>query len=246
MAGTAIEIKTADGSAPAQLFRPSGGASGPLPGVLVFMDVIGIRPTMAAMSQRFADAGYAVLLPDLFYRQGPYDPLTPAELFGDEAKRNAMFGRMMSLDGEKIRSDLSAYVETLAKEGAAKIGAVGYCMGGGWALRAAAHFPNRVKAAASFHGGRLATDAPDSPHRLAPEMKEAKVYVGVAGIDDHFTGEEEGRLAEALRDAGVDHTIETYAGAKHGFAVDDTPVYDKAAAERHWSRTLALFEEALK
>jgi carboxymethylenebutenolidase len=121
-----------------------------------------------------------------------------------------------------------------------KTGCVGYCMGGAFALSAAGTFPDRIAAAASLHGARLATDKPDSPHLLAPKMR-ASVYVGIAGIDPHFTPEEKQMLESALQSAGVEHTVEVYPGVKHGFAVDDTPAYDQAASELHWQRILNLF-----
>jgi carboxymethylenebutenolidase len=124
------------------------------------------------------------------------------------------------------------------------IGVVGYCMGGGFALSAAGTFPDRVVAAASFHGGSLATDKPDSAHRLANRMR-AKVYVGVAEIDASFSPEQQARLEKALSEGGVDFTIEIYKGAKHGFAVTGHLVYDRDSSERHWQRLLHLFKETL-
>jgi carboxymethylenebutenolidase len=118
-------------------------------------------------------------------------------------------------------------------------------MGGGFALSAAGTFPDRVAAAVSFHGGSLATDKPDSPHRLAPRMR-ARLYIGVADIDPSFTGEQRERLEAALQAACVDYTLEVYAGAQHGFAVTGHPVYNREASERHWERLLDLFERTLK
>lgn len=243
-----IEIQAPDGVAPAWLFRPQGdGAEGPWPGVIFFMDAGGVRPALEAMAQRFADHGFAVLLPDLFYRAGENPPVRAEQFFNDEAVRSAQMAKMQALSQTRLRQDTRAYLDGLTGQAVVtgKVGLVGYCMGGGCALTAAGAYPEQVKAAASFHGGRLATDAPDSPHRLAGPMK-ARIYVGVAGDDDYFDGAEEGRLAQALYDAKVDHTIETYAGARHGFAVTDMPVYDRAASERHFSRTLALFDETLR
>ena len=123
------------------------------------------------------------------------------------------------------------------------IGIVGYCMGGARALNAAAAYPDRIRAAASFHGGNLASDAPDSPHRHAAPIK-ARVYVGCAGVDSSFPPEQSARLAEALR-CGVDHVIENYVGMAHGWCVPDHSVYDEAGAERHWKRLTTLFAETL-
>jgi carboxymethylenebutenolidase len=124
------------------------------------------------------------------------------------------------------------------------IGVVGYCMGGGFAISALGRFPDRVAAAASFHGGSLATDKPDSPHRLAPQMR-GKLYVGVAGIDPGFPKDQQDRLETALRDGGVDYTLETYEGARHGFAVTGHMVYDRDASERHWQTLLDFFRRNL-
>jgi carboxymethylenebutenolidase len=124
------------------------------------------------------------------------------------------------------------------------IGTTGYCMGGLMSLTAAGTYPERIIATASYHGGRLATDAPDSPHRLAPKMR-AKVYIAGAIEDQSFPEDMKQRLEEALTQAGVDHLIETYP-AKHGWVFRDTPVYDAAASERHWQTLLALFDETLK
>jgi carboxymethylenebutenolidase len=123
--------------------------------------------------------------------------------------------------------------------------ALGYCMGGGFALSAAGTFPERVAAAASFHGGGLATNKPDSPHLLAPRMK-ARIYVGAAGIDPSFTDEQEARLTRAFDEAGVNYVLERYEGAKHGFAVTGHPVYDREASERHWRTLLGLLRDVLQ
>jgi carboxymethylenebutenolidase len=125
-----------------------------------------------------------------------------------------------------------------------KVGAVGYCMGGGFAISALGRFPDRVVSAASFHGAALATGKSDSPHRLASKMR-GTLYVGVAGIDPGFPKEQQERLEAALREGGVDYTLETYEGAKHGFAVTGHMVYDRDASERHWSTLLDLFKRTL-
>ncbi|TIW66982.1 MAG: dienelactone hydrolase family protein, partial [Mesorhizobium sp.] len=146
--------------------------------------------------------------------------------------------------GMTIR-DGAAFLDALTAAGiTGPVGVVGYCMGGARALNAAASYPDRIAAAASFHGGNLASDAADSPHRKAASIK-ARVYVGVAGVDRSFPPEQSARLAEALRVAEVDHAIENYVGVAHGWCVPDHSVYDAAAAERHWKRLTTLFAETL-
>jgi len=248
MSRTEIALKTDDGDARAFVFKPNEG-KGAWPGVIFFMDAPAIRPALFEMCERLASNGYYVLLPDMFWRAGPYEPIKIAEVFGDEAKRRERFGKFMgSTDGAKARTDTKACLDFLAAQpevAGSKVGVTGYCMGGGLALNAAGHFPDRVAAAGAFHGGRLATDAPDSPHLLAPRIK-AKVYVGGADQDAGFPPEQADRLREALTAAGVENTVEIYEGARHGYAPPDMPVYDEAAAERHWRALLGLLDGTLK
>jgi carboxymethylenebutenolidase len=242
-----IEIKTADGVAKAWVFRSdkADGAGTGGKGVLFYMDGIGPRDAMYRMAQQLADAGYVVLLPDLFYRFGAYGPFG-GDAFGNEGSRNQIMTMIRGTTQAMTTSDTAAFLDIFDAEGVTgAIGAVGYCFGGGRALTAAARYPDRVAAAASFHGGNLASDAEDSPHRLADRIK-ARVYVGVAGVDGSFPPEQSARLAEALRVAGVDHMIENYVGMTHGWTVPDRDgVYDEKGAARHWKRLLTLFDEAL-
>ncbi len=248
MSRTEIALKTDDGDARAFTFKPDEG-KGPWPGVIFFMDAPAIRPALFEMCERLASNGYYVLMPDMFWRAGAYEPINIAEVFADEAKRRERFGKFMgSTDGAKARTDTKACLDFLASQPevtGTKVGVTGYCMGGGLALNAAGNFPDRVVAAGAFHGGRLATDAPDSPHLLAPKIK-AKVYVGGADQDAGFPPEQADRLREALTAAGVENTVEIYEGARHGYAPPDMPVYDEAASERHWRALLELFEGTLK
>jgi carboxymethylenebutenolidase len=241
-----IEIRTKDGSCPSYVFRPTG--VGPWPTVLVFMDGLGIRPAMLEVGERLATHGYFVLLPDLFYRSGPYEPMDPHSVFTDPEKRKVLMEKFFAFATQaNIMSDTSAFIDHLAAEPDAKqggIGTTGYCMGGLMSLTAAGTYPDRIVAAASYHGGRLATDDPASPHLLAPKIK-ARVYVAGAIEDASFPPEMKARLEEALTQGGVDHQVETYQ-AKHGWVFRDTPVYDAAAAERHWRTLLALFDATLK
>lgn len=241
-----IEIKTRDGACPGYVYRPTG--TGPWPAVLVFMDGLGIRPAMLEVGERLATHGYFVLLPDLFYRSGPYEPMDPHTVFTDPDKRKILMEKFFGLaTSANIMSDTKSFLEFLASSREVKPGAIGttgYCMGGFMSLTAAGTYPDRIAATASYHGGRLATDAPDSPHLLAPKMK-SRVYIAGAIEDQSFTDEMKARLEDALTNAGVDHKIETYP-ARHGWVFRDTPVYDAAASERHWETMIALFDGILR
>ncbi len=243
---TTIDITTEDGVCPAHVFHPSG--SGPWPAVLFFMDGIGIRPALFEIGERLAAHGYYVILPDLYYRSGPYEPLDAKRIFTDPELRKTLMEKFIPKLGQaNAMRDTRAVLAFLASQPAVapgKIGATGYCMGGGMALAAAGHFPDRFAAVAGYHPGHLATDAPDSPHLLAPKI-QAQVYVGGASDDPSFPDAMKARLETALREAGVRHTVETYP-ARHGWVPSDTPVHDAAAAERHWQTLFALLDGALK
>ena len=238
-----VGINTRDGTCTSYEFRPEG--RGPWPAVLVFMDGLGIRPAMLEIAERLSANGFFVLLPDLFYRSGPYAPMDPHKVFADPEQRKILMEKFFALaTPANIMADTRAFLDYLAGQPTVKpggIGTTGYCMGGLMSLTAAGTYPDRIIAAASYHGGRLATDAPDSPHRLAPKMK-ARIYVAGAIEDPSFPDDMKARLESALTDAGVQHTIETYQ-AKHGWVLRDTPVYDVEAAERHW-QTLVAFLNA--
>jgi carboxymethylenebutenolidase len=241
-----IEIRTRDGVCPSYVYRPT--TPGPWPAVLVYMDGLAIRPSMLEVGERLATYGFFVLLPDLFYRSGPYEPMNPREVFSDPQKRKVLMEKYFALATQaNIMSDTKAFLAYLAAQPDVKPGAIGttgYCMGGLMSLTAAGTYPDRIAATASYHGGRLATDDPDSPHLLAPKIK-SRVYVGGAIEDQSFPDDMKARLEDALTKAGVDHKIETYA-AKHGWVFRDTPVYDPAAAERHWQTMVKLFHETLQ
>ncbi len=239
MPRTTIDIETQDGRCPTHVFHPVG--EGPWPGVILYMDGIGIRPALFDMAERLASAGYFVLLPDLFYRIGPtsFDAKT---LFTDPVQREDFTNRVLpAATIENIMRDTSAFIAHLdarpeVRNG--KIGVTGYCMGGRMSFAAAGHFPERIAAAASYHPSGLATDAPDSPHTLAPRIT-ARMYVGRAKEDRGFDEAQMLRLERALTEAGVRHTIETY-DARHGWVPADTPVHDPLEAERHWETLLEL------
>ena len=240
-----VDIKTKDGVAPCHFFAAPG--NGNRPAVIFYMDGIGIRPALCDMAERLAAHGYHVLLPNLYYRSGPIEPFDPATAFKEGPERDRLMPLFRSLTNKLIMEDTAAFLDFLDAQplvARPKIGCVGYCMGGAFALSATGTFPERVAAAAVLHGARLATDQPDSPHLLAAKMR-AGVYIGIAGIDLHFTAEEKQRLQSALQSAGVAHAVEVYPDVKHGFAVNDTLVYDRPAAERHWQQILKLFAENL-
>jgi carboxymethylenebutenolidase len=241
-----VSIPTRDGNCPASIFTPADGA-GPWPGVIFLMDAPGIRPVMFDMCQRLADFGYFVLLPDLFYRFGSYPTvLNPAEVFADPVKRETMMTMVKSLDRDKKVSDGEAFIAYLTASPNVKgdrFGTTGYCMGGNFALTIGGAFPDRLAAIASFHGGGLATDAPDSPHLFVRGIT-GRVYVAGSIEDASFPDEQKERLERALTDTGVAHLVETYP-AHHGFAVPDIPAFDATAAERHWKALADLFGETL-
>ena len=246
-----LSIRTRDGDCRAWLFTPDGakGAEGAWPAVIFYMDGLAIRPVLLDMGQRLADGGYTVLLPDLFYRFGPYDPLDPAEIFGGGGSVRERLGGMFTSTNNRLAAEdtvaFLALLDSRREVKGKKVGTTGYCMGGGMSLTAAGTFPDRIAAAASFHGGRLATDDPLSPHLLAPRMK-ARIYVAGADKDDSYPPEMEARLDAALAEAGVDHVCEIYPGALHGWTMRDFPIYDEAAAERHWRELFKLYGETLR
>lgn len=245
MAKREIRITTEDGAAPAGLFLPEGGIGAARAGVILYMDAFGPRPALDAMAERMAAAGRAVLVPDLFYRAGTYGPFDAATAFGDEAKRAELMALIGGTSQAMTAKDSGAFLDALAEAGATgPVGTVGYCMGGARALTAAAEYPGRVRAAASFHGGNLASEAEDSPHRRAGEIK-ARVYVGMAGEDRSFPPAQSALLAQALREAGVDYALENYPGCAHGWCVSDHSVFNEAGAERHWRRLGVFFDETL-
>ena len=195
---TRVDVRTADGVMDTYLFQPPG--SGQWPAVIMYMDAMAVRPELKSMAERLAANGYLTVLPNLFYRSGPQPPVDPAAFTKPGPERDRVFALIGSLDGPKVMSDTKAVLDYLGTQESftGKVGTVGYCMGGGYALLAAGTFPDTVAAAASFHGGALATDRPDSPHLVAPKMR-AKVYVGVAGIDPMFSDEQKEKIRKALR-----------------------------------------------
>jgi carboxymethylenebutenolidase len=243
MARELVTIDTADGTCPCSVFTPSTG-SGPWPAAIFFMDGLGIRPTLFGMGQRLADAGYVVLLPDLFYRAGAYEPLDPRTVFASGDVRAALAPLMGSTDNRRAAADTEAFLDHLAARddvAGTSVGTTGYCMGGAVSLTVAGTYPDRIAAAASFHGGSLATDSELSPHLLADRIG-GRVYIAAADHDSSYPPQMGARLVQALMEAGVDHRHDLYVGAAHGWTMADFPVYDEAAAERHWNELVNLFD----
>jgi carboxymethylenebutenolidase len=245
---TDVSIPTPEGDARAFVFTPDTG-DGPWPATILYMDAPAIRPAMFEMGERLAQAGYYVLLPDVFWRAAPYPPLDIRKAFGGDPEMAALFARLRaSTDAEKQMADTKSYLDWLTHQPQAiadRVGVTGYCMGGGIAMRAAGTFPGRIVAAASFHGGNLATDEANSPHLLAREMR-AKILVAGADEDRHFDAAQCERLDKALDDAGLDADVSIWTGLKHGWVPTDMPVHDAAGAERHWKALIDLFDGVLK
>ena len=250
---TDVEIKTGDGTCDAALLHPRTGSH---PGVLLWPDAFGLRPSMRNMAKRLAAEGYAVLVPNPFYRvtKAPFSDASHFD-FGNPADREKIQPLMASVNAPgHAEKDALAYIAFLDAQKEVnttkKIGTQGYCMGGALVMRTTAALPDRVGAGASFHGGGLVTDKPDSPHLLAPKIK-AGMYFGVAANDDARQPEAKDKLKEAFADAHMPAEVEVYAGTLHGWCVPDmpkqngTPIYNKPAAERAWSKLLALYQANL-
>ncbi|MEV4655125.1 dienelactone hydrolase family protein [Micromonospora sp. NPDC049301] len=248
MRTTTVDIPTGDGVADACLTRPDG--DGPFPAVLLLQDAFGPRPRLVEMAERIAARGYLVLTPHLFYRAGRA-PLFDLSRLGEADQRGAIFERVMplvrALTADVISRDTGSYLDFLAARDDVRPGPVvvtGYCMGGTNALRAIEAHPDRIAAAASFHGGRIVTDAPDSPH-LGVASITGEVYFGHADEDQSMTPEQIATLEKALDAAGVRYRSEVYAGAHHGYTMSDTPAYDERATERHWAALFDLLDRTL-
>jgi carboxymethylenebutenolidase len=251
---TDVDIATPDGTCDAAFFHLSTGSH---PGVVVWTDVFGLRTTFREFGRRLAAEGYAVLVPNPFYRT------SKAPLFDDpskfdfgnpdnRAKLQALTAPAMAPGA--VEKDATAYVNWLDSQRSVnkhkKIGTQGYCMGGPLVLRTAAAMPQRVGAGASFHGGGLVTDMPDSPHLLAPKIK-AQLYIAIAASDDEKQPEAKDKLKAAFSAAKVKADVVVFGGTQHGWCVPDMPmqmgkpIYDKANAEAAWSNLLVLYKSAL-
>jgi len=249
---TDVEIKTPDGTCDAAFIRPKSGSHA---GVLIWPDALGLRPSMRGIGRRIATEGYSVLVPNPFYRVSKA-PFTDASTFNfknpDDMAKIVPLMASVNAPGN-AEKDATAYVAFLDAQKevskSKKIGTQGYCMGGALVVRTAATLPDRIGAGASFHGGGLVTDKPDSPHLLAPKIK-ARMYFGIASSDDIKQPDAKDKLKEAFAAAKVPAEIEVYP-AQHGWCVPDmpmrdgTPIYNKAEAERAWAKLVALYKVAL-
>lgn len=251
---TEVEIRTSDGTCDAAFVRPAKGSHA---GVLIWPDAFGLRPSMRAMARRLAEAGYSVLVPNPFYRISRA-PFTDASNFSfqnpdDMAKlRPLMASASAPGNPEKDAVVFVAFMDAQkAVDKSRKIGTQGYCMGGPLVVRTAAALPDRIGAGASFHGGGLVTDKPESPHLLAPKIR-ARMYFGVAANDDARQPDAKVTLKEAFEAAKVAVEVELYSTAQHGWCVPDmpagqngVPIYNKPDAERAWGKLLALYKAGL-
>jgi carboxymethylenebutenolidase len=251
---TNVEIKTPDGTCDAAFIYPNTGSH---PGVVIWPDAFGLRPSMRDIGKRIAAEGYAVLVPNPFYRVAKAPVFESASNFNfqnqaDRAKLTPLMGSIQAAGAAE--KDAVAYIGFLDAQKqvnkSKKIGTQGYCMGGPLVMRTTAAVPDRVGAGASFHGGGLVTDSPNSPHLLAPKIK-AKMYFGIASNDDMSQPDAKDKLREAFIAAKNPAEIEVYAGALHGWCVPDMPmqngmpIYNKADAERAWGKLVALYKAAL-
>ena len=242
---TDVNITTPDGEADCYFVHPAKGTH---PGVIVWPDVVGLRPAFRSMGKRLAQSGYSVLVINPYYRNQKAPVVPEGASFQDESIRNVVLPMARSLSSETVVTDAHAFVRFLDAQAAVdtkrKIGTTGYCMGGPFTMRTAAAIPNRIGAAASFHGGRLVTDGPESPHLLVPLMK-AQFLFAVAENDDQRDGEAKEVLRKSFDEAGLKAEIEVYEGAMHGWCPPDSRVYNEKQAEHAWSRLLVLFDRAL-
>src|SRR6266403_241295 len=239
-----IEIPTKDGHTTTFITHPERG--GPHPVIIFYMDAPGIREELRDMARRLGTSGYYVMLPNMYYRSGVME-LGPLPADPESPERKRMFQLMNSISIPLVMEDTTALLAYADGQGAARsdiVGTVGYCMSGRYAINAATHFPGRVKAAASIYGTHLATDQPDSPH-LAGQKTKDELYFGCAETDVYAPMEIVEKVRQQMKADGANAEVEIYPGTHHGFAFPKRPVYDKAAAERHWERLLALYRRNL-
>jgi carboxymethylenebutenolidase len=253
VASTDVEIHTPGGTCDAAFAHPTG--KGPWPAAILFPDIFGLRPASREMANRLAAEGYAVLVPNPFYRSTKAPGLVPGTFnFNSPTDLAQMKAYREPLTPQAVAQDASAYVAWLDARSEVskktKIGVFGYCMGGPMTMQAAAANPDRIGAGASFHGGGLVTDQPDSPHLLVPKIR-AKYYFGVASNDDAKQPDAKTTLDASFKAAKLEAKIEVYEGALHGWCMKDMPLadgkplYNEASAERAWKELGSLFKRTL-
>lgn len=243
-----ITIETADGAMDAFVCHPEEG--GPFPAVIMYMDAPGIREELRDMARRIGTAGYYVLLPNLYYRWGTEDNygFNRDRIREDDAERQKMFGLMAAATTEKIVADTKPMLEYINSQDQAKsspVGAVGYCMSGKYIVQLGAEYPDDFAALASYYGVGIQTEEPNSPHLSADRIK-GELYLAFAAEDEYVPEPLLKSIPQEMDKAGVNYRMEIYPDTGHGFAFPQRPAYNKAAAERHWERMLALFERNLK
>ena len=248
-----VQIHTPSGTCDAALIHPQG--NGHWPAVILFADAFGLRPAMRDMAKRLAADGYTVLVPNPYYRSTKAPGIDPGFDFTNPADRAKLEALRAPLTSDAVMQDATAYVKFLDAQSSvdkkAKMGVFGYCMGGPMTMQAAAAQPERIGAGASFHGGGVATDKPDSPHLLVPKMK-AQYYFGIAANDDQRQPDAKTQLAAAFKAANLPEKQEVYDGCMHGWCVKDMPngddgkpLYNEAGAEKAWGELVALYKRAV-
>ena len=244
--GKSVAITTPDGTADAYWVAPQDG--GKYPGVLIWPDIMGLRPAFMQMADRLAQSGYAVLCVNQFYRSTKAPFLQPGESYDQPAVREKIAPMVKALSPEGTVRDAKAFTafidaqpQTDKRRG---MGTTGYCMGGPFVFRTAAAVASRIRAGGTFHGGGLVTDKPDSPHLLIPQMK-AQFLIAIAANDDARSPDDKTVLREAFAKAKLPAEIEVYEGTMHGWCPPDSRVYNPEQAEKAWNRMLALFDKAL-
>ena len=252
---TDVTIKTPDGTCDAAFIRPAAGKH---PGVLVWTDIFGLRPSMRDIGKRLAGEGYSVLVPNPFYRTQKAPVIADASTFDfaapeSRAKMNTWTGPINQAGA--IERDAAAYIGWMDQQKevdtAKKIGTQGYCMGGPLVFKTVAAVNNRVGAGATFHGGGLVTDKPDSPHLLIPKMKASHMLIAIAASDDEKQPDAKDKLKAGFAAAKIPAEVEVYAGTLHGWCVKDMPmnagkpIYNQPDAERAWGRLMVLYKASL-
>jgi carboxymethylenebutenolidase len=236
-----VNVKTPDGTADGYFVHP---ASGTAPGVLVWTDIFGLRPAFRQMAKRLAESGYSVLVVNPFYRVKK----APTADAGSATPIPQLLPLAQALTETTQMTDAKAFTAWLDQQTSVaknrKMGVQGYCMGGPIAFRTAAAAPDRIGAVASFHGGGLVTDMPNSPHLQAAKTK-AQLLIAIAANDDMRSPDEKNVLKETFAKAKLPAEIEVYTGAAHGWCPPDSQVYNESQAEKAWSRLLALYGKAL-